>query len=149
MRSGFVYLALIAFYMCGFALGIITHSTMTLSVARYFIASTSVGDYALFGGGSLQINGLHSDVVDIYNIATTNWTIYNFEQTRNLLAATSVGRYALFGGGLVTANNASSVLASVDIFDSITGNWTQASLSAARYYLTATSVGKYALFAGK
>ena len=71
------------------------------------LAATSVGDYALFGGGS----GVNGAYVTAYNTSLTRSNPTNLSQERRLLAATSIGNYALFGGG--TANNDSSV---VDVY---------------------------------
>ena len=70
------------------------YGTITpLSQARANLAATTVGDYALFGGGS------SSSVVDAYNSALARSTPTGLSQARANLAATTVGRYALFGGG--------------------------------------------------
>jgi len=67
-----------------------------LSSARRNLAATSVGDYALFGGG---YDGSYSKVVDAYNTSLTRSTPTALSKARYNLAATSVGDYALFGGG--------------------------------------------------
>ena len=72
----------------------LTRSTPAkLSVARRFLAATTVGDYALFGGGSKL------DVVDVYDAALTRTTTTGLSLGRERLSATTVGNYALFGGG--------------------------------------------------
>lgn len=145
MRPKVILIALIFIYYCGIAC-CFTQSTDTLSVARFAVASTSVGNYALFGGGMQGIEGPLSNVVDIYNANTNNWSTYNFAQERAMVAAASVGRYALFVGGL--ENSLIYGTTTVDIFDSVTGTWTNATLTVARSQMAATSVGKYALFGG-
>ena len=75
----------------------LTRTTPTaLSKARYGLAATSVGDYALFGGGYASS---YSNVVDAYNTSLTRSTPTALSKARSYLAATSVGDYALFGGG--------------------------------------------------
>ena len=75
--------------------GTLTRTTPTaLSLARRQLAATSVGDYALFGGGYSA-----SAVVDAYDLSLTRSTPTALSSGRYLLAATSVGDYALFGGG--------------------------------------------------
>jgi len=75
--------------------GTLTRSTPTaLSSARYNLAATSIGDYALFGGGDPA-----SAVVDAYNTSLTRSTPTALSSARRSLAATSIGDYALFGGG--------------------------------------------------
>ena len=61
---------------------------------RMELAATSVGDYALFGGG----NG--SNVVDAYNTHLIKTNPSSLASDRYGLAATTVGNYALFGGGI-------------------------------------------------
>ena len=70
----------------------LTRTTPTeLSVARSDLASTTIGNYALFGGGN--------NVVDAYDTSLTRTTPTALSQARYNLSATSVGNYALFGGG--------------------------------------------------
>ena len=68
-----------------------------LSVARGYFAATTVGDYAIFGGGAA--GGAYQSAVDAYNSALTRSTPTALSQARSGLAATTVGDYALFGGG--------------------------------------------------
>jgi hypothetical protein len=53
--------------------GSITHTTTTLSQARYWLASTSSGELVFFGGG-LSSTGKTSNRVDIYNVTSGSWT---------------------------------------------------------------------------
>ena len=72
----------------------LTRSTPTaLSVARSYLAATTVGNYALFGGGIV------SETVDAYDTSLTRSIPTVLSQWRRFLAATTVGNYALFGGG--------------------------------------------------
>ena len=68
-----------------------------LSTARDGLAATSVGDYALFGGGFNDFS--YPVVVDAYNSSLVRSTPTALSKARYSLAATSVGKYALFGGG--------------------------------------------------
>ncbi len=81
-----------------------------LSQARSDLAATSVGNYALFGGGFPP-----SSVVDAYNISLTRSTPTELSQAGDSLAAISVGNYALFGGGYAD----SSYFATVDAYASM------------------------------
>jgi hypothetical protein len=75
----------------------LTRTTPTaLSTARYNLAASTIGNYALFGGGS---TGSSSKVVDAYDESLTRTTQTALSATRWGLAATTVGNYALFGGG--------------------------------------------------
>ena len=72
------------------------YKTITpLSQARRYLAATSIGDYALFGGGY----GPYSNVVDAYDTSLVRTTPTPISQAMHRLAATSIGDYALFGGG--------------------------------------------------
>ena len=68
-----------------------------LSVARYYLAGASVGDYALFGGGTDDESMFTT--VDAYNTSLTRSTPTALSEGRAALAGASVGDYALFGGG--------------------------------------------------
>jgi tRNA G37 N-methylase TrmD len=78
----------------------LTRSTPTaLSVDRYYLAATTVGNYALFGGGYSA-----SNVVDAYDTMLTRSTPTALSVGRFGLSATTVGDYALFGGGYSASN---------------------------------------------
>jgi hypothetical protein len=65
------------------------------------MAATSVGNFALFGGGNLSSYPRDSAIIDAYDEYLTRTTQTNLYIARGELAATSVGGYALFGGGRV------------------------------------------------
>ena len=117
-----------------------TSVTLTLSQAKYNLASTSVGNYALFGGGA---GDSISDTVDAYDASFTKTIPTALSVPRYSLAATNIGNYALFGGGY--NGNATNA---VDAYNTSLTKTTPTALSSARYSLSATSVGNYALFAG-
>lgn len=68
----------------------------TLSKATSNLAATTVGNYALFGGG---YTGSNSSTVDAYDTSLTRTTPTALSEGRRDLAATTVENYALFGGG--------------------------------------------------
>ena len=115
-----------------------------LSEARSRLAATTVGNYALFGGGYTQNDG-HYDTVDAYNSDLTRSTPTSLSLARSYLSATTVGDYALFGGGMVEGYGYSD---SVDAYDNTLTRSTPTGLSLARSELAATTVGNYALFGG-
>ena len=120
---------------------ILTRTTPTaLSQVRHLLAATSVGNYALFGGG---YDSSYSAVVDAYDTTLTRSTPTALSKARDFLAATSVGNYALFGGGYT-----GSYTDVVDAYDTSLTRSTPTALSQARTGLAATSVGNYALFGG-
>ena len=72
----------------------LTRTTATpLSEARFDLTATTVGDYALFGGG------YGDTTVDAYDASLTRTTATPLSEARVYLTATTVGNYALFGGG--------------------------------------------------
>lgn len=117
-----------------------TSVTLTLSQAKYNLASISVGNYALFGGGA---GDSISDTVDAYDASFTKTIPTALSVARYSLAATKIGSYALFGGGY--NGNATNA---VDAYNTSLTKTTPTALSSARYSLSATNVGNYALFAG-
>ena len=113
-----------------------------LSAARNRISATTVGNYALFGGGWGSGNAKFS-TVDAYNTSLTRTTPTALSVERGASAATTVGNYALFGGGY-----GSDPLSTVDAYDTSLTRTTPTALSVARSYFAATTVGNYALFGG-
>ena len=108
-----------------------------LSQRRAFLAATTVGNHALFGGGD--------DSVDAYDISLTRSTLTALSVARGYLAATTVGDYAIFAGGNEIG---SSYKDAVDAYDTSLTRSTPTVLSSARNQLAATTVGNYALFGG-
>ena len=117
-------------------------TTTALNTGRYYLAATTVGNYALFGGGYTN-SSTKSSVVDTYNASLTHSTAIALNAGRYDLAATTVGNYALFGGG-----QDSSKSAIVDTYNKSLTHSTATNLNTARYDLAATTVGNYALFGG-
>lgn len=69
-----------------------------LSQTRRTLSATTVGNYALFGGG-LSGSSSYKDIVDAYSYNLTRSTPTVLSAARYYLTATTVGNYALFGGG--------------------------------------------------
>ena len=103
-----------------------------LSVARARLAATTVGTYALFGGGATSSDILST--VNAYNTSLTKSTPTALSQAREELAATTVGNYALFGGGIVSKT--------VDAYDTSLTRSTPTALSQSRHDLAATTVDR-------
>ena len=74
--------------------------------------ATSVGDFALFGGG-LDTSGVYVDVVDTYDASLTKNIATQLSVGRRNGAAASVGNYAMFGGGEINSTPYSAV---VDVY---------------------------------
>jgi hypothetical protein len=118
-------------------------STAQLSVARERIAATSVGNMALFAGGSgkgvLLYKGGRGGGVMIFacvcfqclRVLLYTGCVFSCDRLLSLMRA--------------TADYYSNV---VDLYNLATGAWSTAQLSVARLELAATSVGNVALFAG-
>ena len=83
-----------------------------LSVGRYDLAATTVGNYALFGGG-YESGSRYSPTMDVYDSFLTKTIADDLSVARGYLAATTVGCYALFGGGSDYDKNA---LATMDVY---------------------------------
>jgi hypothetical protein len=77
--------------------------------ARSALAGASVGDYALFAGGS---GGAYYNTVDAYDISLTRTTPTVLSVGRGELAGASVENYAIFAGG--TGTNAYN--STVDVY---------------------------------
>ena len=116
-----------------------------LSIARYDLAGTSVGDYALFAGGyNNNFDDKFRSTVDSYNSSLVHGIPADLNDGRTQLSVTSIGNYALFGGGSNTEQN----ILIVDTYNSSLSKGTATDLSVARTNISATSVGSYAIFAG-
>ena len=120
-----------------------------LSQARNRFAATTVGNYALFGGGSPEMSNFGYSTVDAYTDGLVKVTVSDLSQARCCLAVTTVGDYVLFGGGVCEGTSGDEVyFSTVDAYDKNLTRSTPTELSVARSQLTATTVGNYALFAG-
>ena len=128
-----------------------------LSVARYGLASTTIGNYALFGGGyALCPNIEYFLTVDAYNTSLTRTIPTPLSgDARYHLSATTIGNYALFGGGYGSIRDTPSSSSShggttsiVDAYDASLTRTTPTPLSESRCRLSSTTIGNYALFGG-
>ncbi|MDB5323884.1 MAG: kelch repeat-containing protein [Phycisphaerales bacterium] len=127
-------------------------STKTLPSPANFDQGTTVGSKAMFAGGTVPDghgNQVPSDVVNIYDAMTGQWSLAHLSQARFVLAATTVGDKAMFAGGTyVDADGAYQGSAVLDVYDSSTGEWSTTQLAQPRAQLGATTVGDTAFFAG-
>ena len=101
-----------------------------LSVARAGISSVSNGEIAFFAGGfSNSISYVienYSNVVDIYDSKTSNWSTYSLSAKRYMIASANIGNIFLFVGGiqghipsLISFNHSTTV----DIYDHNLNEW--------------------------
>lgn len=89
-----------------------------LSLSRGYLASATVGNYALFGGGENSSNSYGVTNVDVYDKSFTKITAdVNFEKRRmNGVAGIQGQNYAVFAGG---AREYNTETLSVEIYDAL------------------------------
>ena len=121
--------------------GLERNNVTSLSVARQKIAATTVGNYALFGGG--YDGDSYSSTVDAHSTSLSRSTPTAWSVARQKIATTTVGNYALFGGGVGGLYSST-----VDAYSTSLSRSTPTALSVKRNELAATTVGDYALFGG-
>ena len=113
----------------------------SLSTARQCLGATTVGNYALFGGGYSYNTSSASSAVDAYNNSLTRSSPATLSIALEDVGATTVGDYALLASKTYDS----------PIVDAYTSNLAKSAvteLSEARYGLAATTVGNYALIGG-
>ena len=116
-----------------------------LSKYRIFLAGTTVGGYALFGGGGYDSDAKKGEaIMDAYNASLTRTTAASLSVARQGLTAITLGNHALFVGG----RSGNTSFGTVDVYDASLTRTTATELSIARYDSAAAVVGSYALFAG-
>lgn len=138
--------------VCGYVYGmgyteLVYHGTTTLSSARSSVAATTVGNYALFAGGSTAwTNKVYVNTVDAYNNLLTRSAAPSLTNRLNDVGAATIGNYALFAGGVKsgTTTNADNV----DVYDKSLTKSTASPLSYGKSSVSGLSFGNYALFAG-
>lgn len=129
----------------------VTRTTaLSLSETKSLLAATSIGDYALFGGGVTYqpwpVNAdVYSKTVNAYDTSLTRSILTDLSVARVGLAATSIGDYALFGGGGTSYSYGNST---VDVYDRYLTRINTLDLSFNKLYLASTSIDNYALFGG-
>ena len=122
---------------------LVYYGTITsLSAARNNVSATTVGNYALFGGGN--DSSKYFTTVDAYNTSLTRSTPTALSRGRTNIEATTVGNYALFGGG----SDSSNYFTTVDAYNTSLTRSTPTALYTKRTSFCATTVGDYAVFAG-
>ena len=117
------------------------YGTITpLSTARGSLVGTSIGDYALFGGGTG-----YSSVVDAYSTSLVRTIPTALSRGRKDLNATNNDSYGIFGTGIISGG---TIPTNVDAYSaSLTRTIANTFLNGARYY-GATSANNYAIFGG-
>jgi hypothetical protein len=122
-----------------------------LSNTVHWLAATTLGNFALFGGGCMDHSKsgtyIVSATVDVYNQSLEHLTTSEpLSVGRYNLSATSVGNYALFAGGEETKR---AEVSTVDVYNqSLIHSTTTEPLSVARGSMGVASIGNCALFVG-
>ena len=132
----------------------LTRTTATsLSIARAGLAATTIGDYALFAGGKIEVSssGVSGNKVDCYDKSLTrlNSTV-SLYRPRHALNATTVGDYAIFAGGQYTYDlpDRSFLFSTVEAYNKSLTRTIAEDMIEGRAYLSSTTLGNYAIFAG-
>lgn len=123
-----------------------------LNMYSPYLAGTSLGNYAVFGGGQGIPAGSSSNIIELlayvnyYNKSLTRSLAENLSVARSRLAAATVGNCAFFGGGWLGSSSSNVV----DVYDASTLVRTSPtnSLASNGCDLMATSAGNYVLFGG-
>lgn len=121
-------------------------SVENLSEGRAWLSAVHVGSKILFAGGMKEVNiqeikNNPSDVVDIYDLQTGEWSTAKLSKPRAFIASAVNGNLAFFAGGWPVTDI-------IDIYNSETNEWTTDKLSVARGQAAGASVGNLVLFAG-
>lgn len=115
-----------------------------LSRPRTGATATGVSGRLLVAGGTGT-----APTVDIYDVASGNWSSASLSLARSNLSAASLGTQAFFAGGTVPSGSFQAVHSDrVDIYDASTGLWSTATLSERRSSIAAQQVGNQLVFAG-
>ena len=122
---------------------LIVKTLTNLTYTAMNLASTTIGNYALFGGGKAATSSLGFEAVDAYTSDLVKKSAASLNKRRHGLSATTVGNYALFGGGI-----GNSIYSTVDAYTSDLVKTTAPDLSNTKRELASTTVGNYALFGG-
>lgn len=115
-----------------------------LTAARWNLAATSNGSYALFGGGHISGTSPGSKVVDAYNASLVRTTATELDYNVAYLAAASIGNYSIFAGGV----GGNTTRANAYAYDLSLTKQNVTSLSLGVFSLAATNNANYALFGG-
>lgn len=108
-------------------------------------AATSVGDYALFGGGATDVSGnTETNLVNAYSKSLVRSTPTALSVSRKDLSAAHIGNYALFAGGVIDNTTDYNT---IDAYNTSLSRTNTASLSTKRYNPASVSTPKYAIFA--
>jgi hypothetical protein len=124
-------------------------STAELSAPRWNIATVTAGTKVFFAGGMYYDdgdNGFSTDVVDIYDAATNQWSTAQLSVARHSIAAATVGDKVFFAGG--QTGDYINMSDKIDVYNLTTNSWSTTTLSQPRQYITAVTANNKIYFAG-
>jgi Secretion system C-terminal sorting domain/Kelch motif len=122
-----------------------TWSKSSLSEARRGITTLLHQQKAYFVGGGTDNGYKYSAVMDVYDIATAQWTTITMPFKRRDFALAALGDNIYLAGGYTEAQAESDA---VNIYNIKTKIWTESKLSAKKSSLSAVADGKKVYFAG-
>jgi hypothetical protein len=116
-----------------------------LSIGRQVITGVAGGLKLFFAGGANSSMSVVYSTVDIYDIASEQWSVNNLSVARFDITAVSKGNKVLFAGGCNYDILCTDV---VDIYDISNGFWSTENLSSARAGMASSVVDDLGVFAG-
>lgn len=128
-------------------------SASSLGSGRSDMASTTIGNYALFAGGVYLTRSdasalkYYRNYVDAYNTSLTRTNATTLSVGRRGLAAAVAGDYALIAGGQ-QSEASTDVVATVDAYNKSLTRSTPTALSLKRMWMGAASLAGSAIFGG-
>ena len=125
----------------------ITKSGTIPAYQNVYAAGTTLGEYAVFGGGALATSGSSVKDVTVFAVNSDNLLIFieYFSVGRDYLAAAHFDNYAVFAGG---RNSSGENVNNVDAYSINFFRSTNVTLNDAAHALAGVSFGNYAIFAG-
>lgn len=124
-----------------------TWSTSQLSEGRANLAAASAGNKVYFAGGWGYRNGStleYSDLVDIYDYTTNQWTTARLSEIRIDITATAAGNKVYFAGG----RNGNGISKKIDVFDFSDNTWSASALQEPKAMMASIVSGNKIYWAG-
>ena len=137
------------YYVDAYDKSLTRSSAPNLGTGRGGLSATTVGNYALFAGGTEYTeyedeDDYYRSDVDAYNSSLTKVAVSNLSDEVHSPAATTVGNYALIGGGQLFYGGRTPM----DAYDASLTKTSLARLPEYAYVYVAATVGDYAVFFG-
>jgi hypothetical protein len=123
----------------------ISHSTASLSVARYGASAVAVNGKLLVAGGAQGDPAYVKTRVDLHTPGSPMWSTAELSTARMYVPAASLGSKGYFGPDGRDSYPPQDI---IDVYDDLTGTWSQMHLSSPRQEVAAAAAGTKVLFAG-